>query len=71
MSHSRILNVSNSFGFGVGTIPFLYLGVPIFKEKPKAIYFQPRVDRIKIKLATIFTILSGLYQEIYNKISRH
>ena len=52
MSHSRILNVSNSLGFGIGTIPFLYLGVPFFKGKPKAIHFQPLVDRIKIKLAS-------------------
>jgi hypothetical protein len=28
------------------------LGVPIFKGKPKAIYFQPLVDKIKIKLAS-------------------
>jgi hypothetical protein len=33
-------------------LPFIYLGVPIFKGKPKTAYFQPLVDKIKIKLAS-------------------
>lgn len=39
-------------GFTLGYIPFQYLGCPIFQGKPKCIYFQPIVDRIKVKLAT-------------------
>jgi len=39
-------------GFSLGTLPFTYLGAPIFKGKPKKIYFQPIVDKVKIKLAT-------------------
>jgi len=38
--------------FSVGTLPFQYLGCPIFQGKPKCIHFQPIVDRIKVKLAT-------------------
>jgi len=39
-------------GFTLGSIPFQYLGCLIFQGKPKYIYFQPIVDRIKVKLAT-------------------
>ncbi|KAK2429733.1 hypothetical protein QL285_028147 [Trifolium repens] len=38
--------------FNVGSLPFSYLGVPIFKGKPKAYHFQPIVDRVKLKLAS-------------------
>jgi ribonuclease HI len=30
----------------------MYLGVPIFRGKPKAVYFQPIVDKVKLKLAS-------------------
>jgi hypothetical protein len=35
----------------VGSFPFNYLGVPIFKGKPKARFFYPIVDKIKNKLS--------------------
>jgi hypothetical protein len=35
----------------VGSLPFNYLVVPILKGKPMASYFQPVVDKVKIKLA--------------------
>jgi len=38
--------------FLVGSLPFQYLGCPIFQGKPKCVHFQPIVDRIKVKLAT-------------------
>jgi len=38
-------------GFSVGTLPFQYLGCPIFQGKPKCIHFQSIVDRIKVNLA--------------------
>jgi len=37
-------------GFNTGQLPFNYLGVPIFKGKPKSIHFQPTTDKIKLKL---------------------
>ena len=40
------------YGFTLGSIPFQYLGFPIFQGKPKCIYFQPIMDHIKVKLAT-------------------
>lgn len=39
-------------GFSLGSLPFTYLGAPIFKGRPKKIYFQPIADRVKIKLAS-------------------
>jgi len=38
-------------GFNIGSIPFTYLGVPIIKGKPKTLYFQPLVDKVKLKLS--------------------
>jgi len=52
ISQSRQTTIANSLGFTVGTLPFLYLGVPIFKGKPKTVYFQPVVDKIKSKLTS-------------------
>lgn len=39
-------------GFSTGSMPFMYLGVPLFKGKPKKLYLQPIVDRVKLKLAS-------------------
>jgi len=36
----------------VGSFPFNYLGVPIFRGKPKSTYLQPIDDRIKLKLSS-------------------
>jgi ribonuclease HI len=37
--------------FKVGTLPFTYLGVPVFKGKPKSCHLQPIADKIKLKLS--------------------
>jgi len=52
MTTSRSQMISGMLGFSVGTIPFTYLGCPIFKGKPKGVFFQSITDRIKVKLAT-------------------
>jgi len=39
-------------GFSIGSLPFTYLGVSIFKGKPRSIYFQLVVDKVKLKHAT-------------------
>jgi len=38
-------------GFNIGSLPFTYLGVPIFKGKAKTAYFQPIADKVKLKLS--------------------
>ncbi|GAU50559.1 hypothetical protein TSUD_180290 [Trifolium subterraneum] len=50
--NSRLVMITNLLGFSVGTIPFTYLGYPIFVGKPKVIHFQSLVDKIKFKLAS-------------------
>jgi len=52
ISNDRLTHIAENFGFNIGTLPFIYLGVPIFKGKPKSCYFQPIVDKIKVKLAS-------------------
>lgn len=52
INHNRLLNIVNFLGFSIGALPFTYLGVPIFKGKPKACYFQSIADKVKIKLAS-------------------
>lgn len=39
-------------GFAIGKLPFIYLGIPIFKGKPRTSHLQPIADRINSKLAT-------------------
>lgn len=39
-------------GFSAGTLPFTYLGIPLFKGKPKRIHLQPIADKIINKLAS-------------------
>ncbi|CAJ2641500.1 unnamed protein product [Trifolium pratense] len=51
ISQSRLAIIANSLGFQIGSLPFTYLGVPIFKGKPKKCHLQPLADRVKIKLA--------------------
>ncbi|CAI8592772.1 unnamed protein product [Vicia faba] len=52
ISPMRSSYLASSIGFSEGSLPFQYLGVPIFKGKPKVIHLHPIVDRIKEKLAT-------------------
>lgn len=51
ISNSRMNFLVNMLGFSIGTLPFNYLGVPIFKGKPKAACLQPIADKVKLKLA--------------------
>jgi hypothetical protein len=51
ISYNRLLRISQALGFNIGTFPFTYLGVPIFKGRPKVAYFQPVADKIKAKLS--------------------
>jgi hypothetical protein len=44
--------LSQALGFSIGSVPFHYLGVPIFKGKPKRIHLQVLADKVKAKLAS-------------------
>ena len=52
MTGARANVISNMLGFPIGTVPFQYLGCPIFYGKPKVIHFRMIADIIKNKLAT-------------------
>lgn len=51
VSTSRLNHIVQLLGFSLGSLPFTYLGTPIFKGRSKKIYFQPIADRVKIKLS--------------------
>jgi len=52
MTGSRVQMISSLLGFNVGSLPFTYLGCPIFRGKPKVSHFQIITDKIKTKLST-------------------
>jgi hypothetical protein len=47
----RLNLIVQLLNFKIGTVPFNYLGVPIFKGKPKTCHLQPIADKIKMKLS--------------------
>lgn len=47
---ARVHNINQILGFNGGTLPFCYLGVPIFKGKPKRSQLQPIAEKILAKL---------------------
>ena len=51
ITNRRLNHIASILGFKIGTFPFTYLGVPIFRGKPKKSYFQPIADKVKLKLA--------------------
>lgn len=50
--YSSSITPRNILGFSSGRLPFTYLGVPLFKGKPKALHLQPIADKIKLKMAS-------------------
>lgn len=50
ISVPRLRGLSNLLGSSHGSLPFTYLGVPLFRGKPKAIHLQPLMNKIKAKL---------------------
>jgi mannosylglycoprotein endo-beta-mannosidase len=47
----RLQSIVGLLNFKLGSLPFNYLGVPIFKGKPKASHLQSIADKIKLKLS--------------------
>lgn len=42
--------ISRTLGVNAGSLPFIYLGVPIFQGRPKRSYFQSITDKVKCKV---------------------
>jgi mannosylglycoprotein endo-beta-mannosidase len=51
ISPSRLDDIVQLLQFNTGSLPFNYLGVPIFKGRPKVVHLQPIADKVKLKLA--------------------
>ncbi|PNX74366.1 ribonuclease H [Trifolium pratense] len=51
VAHFRLVHLADPSGFNIDFLPFTYLGVPIFKGRPKKIHFQSPADKVKAKLA--------------------
>jgi len=51
ISQSRLAQIVDFLHFNIGSLPFNYLGVPIFKGKPKVCHLQPIADKIKLMLS--------------------
>ncbi|KAK2364421.1 hypothetical protein QL285_089294 [Trifolium repens] len=47
----RLELIVDLLNFKTGSMPFNYLGVPIFKGKPKSCHLQPIADKVKLKLS--------------------
>lgn len=52
LSATRGTQLTNFLSFSKGSLPFSYLGVPLFIGRPKRQHLMPIIDRIKIKLAS-------------------
>lgn len=50
LSLSRIHTITSVIGFRHGSLPFTYLGILLFKGKPKTIHLRAVVDKILGKL---------------------
>ncbi|GAU31405.1 hypothetical protein TSUD_370540 [Trifolium subterraneum] len=48
----RLALIVQLLNFSIGVLPFNYLGVPIFKGKPRVCHLQPIADKIKLKLSS-------------------
>jgi len=51
VSQSRLNNIVQLLGFNIGSLPFTYLGAPIFKGRPKVAYFQRIADKVRNNLS--------------------
>ncbi|KAK9931811.1 hypothetical protein M0R45_019074 [Rubus argutus] len=70
--NNRRHSIASVLGIPLGSAPFNYLGVPIFHGKPRAAYFQPIVDRIRLRLSSWMSSLlsmAGRLQLIKSVIS--
>lgn len=48
---SRISVIASITGFSHGCLPFTYLGIPLFKGKPRTLHLRPIYDKIKVKIS--------------------
>jgi len=52
MSMVRKQALASILGFQHGSLPFTYLGIPLFKGKPKVVHLQAIGDRLTSKMTS-------------------
>ena len=60
----RLNHIVLLLNFNIGSLPFNYLGIPIFKGKPKVCHLQPIADRIKLKLSNWKSSLLSMVERV-------
>ncbi|KAI5384612.1 hypothetical protein KIW84_071568 [Lathyrus oleraceus] len=60
ISNNRLYVIAHELGFNIGDSTFTYLGVPIFRGKPKSKHLSPIVDSIKNQLSAWKTSLISI-----------
>lgn len=51
ISDAKLHHISNLTGFKIGACPFIYPGVPIFKDRPKASLLKSLADKVLARLS--------------------
>ncbi|CAL0299683.1 unnamed protein product [Lupinus luteus] len=62
-SSRKVALLTSYLGFSSGSLPFNYLGAPLFKGKPRIVHLQPITDRIEQKLSNWKVLASQLWGE--------
>lgn len=58
VSDEKMEILSRTFGCGIGSLPFTYLGLPLSLTKPKFQDFMPLISRCEKRLSGISSLLS-------------
>lgn len=58
VSPERLLHLASTFGCGTGSLPFVYLGLPLGTTKPKIDDFLPLITRCERRLVNTSLFLS-------------
>ena len=46
VSQDKMVHLASTFGCEIGTMPFIYLGLPMGTSKPRVDDFSPMMDRV-------------------------
>ena len=51
-ARARAVSIRHILGIREGSLPFMYLGVPVFQGRPRMRYFQSIADKVRNKLSS-------------------
>lgn len=58
VSNEKMMILAGTLGCQIGSLPFIYLGLPLGTTKPKIEEFAPLLDRVERKLSACSSLLS-------------